>query len=523
MRASIRRAGTVQRATEALQSSDFRRLFGIRLVGQCGDGLFQAALVASVVFSPSEESTTIGLFKAYVVIALPFTLIGPFVGVFIDRWSRRRILAAGPLLKAAFVACALLDPAVDAVPFYAGTLLVLSVNRFYLATAQAVVPRLVPTEDLLMANSLATVGGTVALLVGVFVGGQVVDAAGSIPVVVAAATAWMTTSIVASRIAGDLAPLALPDPPELIAHRVRRVLSEFIDGARRLAGTPRAIGPITSITVDQIGQGLVLTLSLVVLREEFGRGVSSFSNLIGAGGLGVVAGIASVGALEDRMPKERIVAVAFVLGGATLLGVAAVLTDWSILMASFVVGLTFAWKKIPVDTLVQEALPDGYRGRVFAVYDVAYNSARAVAAAAAIPMFPALGTRWSLAVVGILFLAWAPVLPFWIGRAPEIVLLFPAAGGRDGDVGSSTRERDVVAQPAGRPVAVRWGGVEEPAETLAAWTLGSPDGPRRALRLELGDGTVLDVSSPISGGSGAVWRIDRERAPRGLRSSPYVD
>ena len=55
--------------------------------------------------------------------------------------------------------------------------------------------------------------------------------------------------------------------------------------------------------------------------------------------------------------------------------------DWTILLASFAVGLTFAWKKISVDTMVQEATPDGYRGRVFSVYDVVYNLARVVAAA----------------------------------------------------------------------------------------------------------------------------------------------
>ena len=53
----------------------------------------------------------------------------------------------------------LFDPKAAPVLFFAGALWVLSVNRFYLATAVAVVPRLVPTEDLLMANSMATVGG----------------------------------------------------------------------------------------------------------------------------------------------------------------------------------------------------------------------------------------------------------------------------------------------------------------------------------------------------------------------------
>ncbi len=85
------------------------------------------------------------------------------------------------------------------------------------------------------------------------------------------------------------------------------------------------------------------------------------------------------------------------------------LRDWTILLASFATGLTFAWKKISVDTMVQEAVPDGYRGRVFSVYDVVYNLARVVAAALAIPMIPRLGVEGSLAIVGIVFLLWPPV------------------------------------------------------------------------------------------------------------------
>ena len=85
------------------------------------------------------------------------------------------------------------------------------------------------------------------------------------------------------------------------------------------------------------------------------------------------------------------------------------------------VGLTFAWKKIPVDTLVQEAIPDGYRGRVFAVYDVLYNLSRVAAAFLAIPMLNAFNEAWSVAIVGIVFLLWAPVLPRWIGRRTPLM------------------------------------------------------------------------------------------------------
>ena len=195
--------GTLERIRGALASPDFRRLFAIRLVSQSSDGLFQSALVAAVVFAPEEADTALGVLKAYLVIALPYSVLGPFTGVFIDRWRRRRILTIAPWAKAATVGLVLFDPIDQAVPFFAGALLVLSVNRFFLATAAAVVPRLVPGEDLLVANSLATVGGTVALLSGVFVGGRLVDAAGgdTLIVVVAAAAGWLVASWIASRIA----------------------------------------------------------------------------------------------------------------------------------------------------------------------------------------------------------------------------------------------------------------------------------------------------------------------------------
>src|SRR5215510_7193481 len=123
------------RVRSALRSADFRKLLWIRWCGQGGDGIFQAALVASVVFNPEQQNTAKGLLAASAVTILPFTLLGPFVGVFIDRWPRRAILVIAPLLKVAFVPLVLFDPLAWPVKifFYTGVLAVLSINRFQLA------------------------------------------------------------------------------------------------------------------------------------------------------------------------------------------------------------------------------------------------------------------------------------------------------------------------------------------------------------------------------------------------------
>src|SRR3954469_16583630 len=473
--------GAVARARSALRSDDFRKLLWIRLCGQGGDGIFQAALVASVVFSPDQQNTARGLLAASAVTILPYTVLGPFVGVFIDRWPRRAILTISPLLKVAFVPLVLFDPLQWPIKifFYAGVLAVLSINRFQLAAASAVVPRLGPADDLLIANSIATVGGTLALLVGVFVGGRIDNAVGTVTVILIATVAWLVASLIAARIGSDLAPMTLGEAPELLRRALKRVVVETWDGASTMFRTPHAIGPIASITVDQIGQGVMLTLALVVFREQLVERVASFSNVIGAGGVGVLIVIGTAGLLEERLPKERIVSLGFLVGGGVLLGAATAIEGPVILLVAAVLGLTFAWKKVAVDTMVQESLPDGYRGRVFSVYDFFYNIARLVAAVVAVALFPVLSPAATLIVVGIVFVAWTPVLPWLVARRGEI---------------------DLRMTGAGLPTWLRWGPSREPVTVVDASELG--------YRLALEDGSVIDVRRAI-GAPG--WRVWRER------------
>jgi hypothetical protein len=105
-------------------------------------------------------------------------------------------------------------------------------------------------------------------------------------------------------------------------------------------------------------------------------------------------------------------------------------------------------------------------------------------------MLPAVGAEWSVAVTGLVFLAWTPVVPRWIAgtHGPEIRFY---EGGRAEEW----------------PRAIVRGGVEEGVEVVRSWRE-ERDGIRLAcFRLALRDGTVLDVSKPEGE---RRWRIDRE-------------
>src|SRR4051794_41462149 len=84
----------------------FRWLFATRLVSQTADGVFQASLAGAVFFNPDHQTDPKQAAAGFVVLLLPYSLVGPFAGVFLDRWRRQRVLVIGNIVRCAFVVAA---------------------------------------------------------------------------------------------------------------------------------------------------------------------------------------------------------------------------------------------------------------------------------------------------------------------------------------------------------------------------------------------------------------------------------
>ena len=122
-----------------LRERDFRRLFATRLISQTGDGVFTAGLGSYVFFNKENFPNPASAAVAFAVLYLPYSLIGPFAGVFIDRWSRRQILVYSAVLRSLFVVLTAGRVASGKLgaPLYISVLLVLGVNRFFLSSLSA--------------------------------------------------------------------------------------------------------------------------------------------------------------------------------------------------------------------------------------------------------------------------------------------------------------------------------------------------------------------------------------------------
>src|SRR5947199_5298537 len=185
----------------------FRWLFGTRLVSQCADGVFQSSLASAVFFNPDHQTDPKQAAAGFVVLLLPYSLVGPFAGVFLDRWSRQRVLVVANLWRSAFIvatAVVLATAGARGFFFYLTALCALSVNRFYLSALSAALPHVIERRQLVLANSVTTTSGTAVTVAGLGVGlalRHVVGAGDRANAVIAAASigVYLTSSFVAAR------------------------------------------------------------------------------------------------------------------------------------------------------------------------------------------------------------------------------------------------------------------------------------------------------------------------------------
>jgi MFS family permease len=165
-----RRSTFVADLRTVLAVPDFRRLLATRLVSQAGDGIFTAGVGTYVFFNAATFPSPAAGAAAFAVLYLPYSVIGPFAGVFIDRWSRRQILVRSALLRSVLVVltAAVMASGSHGAPLYIAVLLVLGVNRFFLSSLSAALPHVVPEDKLVMANSVSpTLGGLTAAVGGI--------------------------------------------------------------------------------------------------------------------------------------------------------------------------------------------------------------------------------------------------------------------------------------------------------------------------------------------------------------------
>ncbi|WP_232246542.1 MFS transporter [Kitasatospora mediocidica] len=411
-----------------IRTRDFRRLLTARLLSQLSDGVFQVSLASYVIFSPERQSSPADIASMLAVLLLPFSVIGPFAGVLLDRWRRRQVLYLGNLARfgLGLVTAALLLGRAPEWLFFGAALLVTALNRFILAGLSAALPRVVEPAQLVTANAVSPTLGTVAAAAGGGIGflfhqvlppGQKADAG----LVCIAAVLYLSAALAAHRMDPELlGPEHHPDRPDLRA-ALGQAGHSLADGVRHLVRDGRpAVHALAAVTAARFCYGVLIVVVLMLSRYTFNQPGDSKGGLAT---LGTALGFSAVGfflaAVVSPWFTRRLGLtgwmVACLASAAVFVPALGLLfSEGPAMVAALLLGVVTQGTKICADTIVQNAVEDDYRGRVFALYDVLFNVAFVAAAGVSALVLPLNGRSVGLVVGVALLYALSAVL---YGRA----------------------------------------------------------------------------------------------------------
>ena len=422
-----------------LAEHGFRRLFATRLVSQTGDGIVTAAIGTYVFFNATTFTSPAAAAGALTVLYLPYSLVGPFMGVFIDRWSRRQILVLSALLRSAFVVltAGLMASGNRSVPLYVAYLLVLGVNRFFLASLSAALPHVVPPDKLVMANSVSpTAGGIMALIGGLAAGG--LNAAtgdterGAAITMLVAGCCYVAASLVARTMRRDLlGPVhEAGAPPSRLMSDLASVTAELWAGARYAI---KRRGPATALGAtggSKFLYGILFVMSILLYRNYFYPSSAPVAEghylvLASISGIGYFCAALVVPPAVRRLSKPTLITLLLAICAVATAALGETFVQVAFLAFGFFLYLTSQGVAICATTILQEEVADAYRGRMFAFYDVMFNVTIAAGALISVGFMPRTGR--SPALMGAVAAAYAAVAAgYWL------LTRQPSAGGEPG-------------------------------------------------------------------------------------------
>ncbi|MCP3818112.1 MFS transporter [Streptomyces sp. A3M-1-3] len=397
-----------------LRLRNFRRLLAVRLLSQSADGVYQVALATYVVFSPERQTSPAAIASAMAVLLLPYSVVGPFAGVLLDRWRRRQVFLYGNLLRAALacVTALLILASVSDWLFYVSALSVTAVNRFVLAGLSASLPRVVDADRLVMANSVSPTAGTLAATAG---GGlafavRLLGADSDAAVVVLGACLYLSAALASLRIApGLLGPDLEPDAVRpSVTEAVAMTARGLAGGLRHLAERRTAARALAAMTLLRFCYGsltvMVLMLSRYAWTERESDGLALLGLALALSGAGFFAAAVVTPWAVSRLGEYGWIAACAASAAVLEPALGLPFTPVPIMIAAFVLGLITQGAKIATDTVVQSSVDDAFRGRVFSIYDMLFNVAFVGAAGVAALMLPADGRSAPLVVsVAVLY------------------------------------------------------------------------------------------------------------------------
>jgi MFS family permease len=443
-------ATTVGRPRSPLRRRGFALLWAGGLVSDLGDWTLLIGLPVFVFQLTGSALTTSTIFVAELVPAL---VVGQIGGVLVDRWDRRRILVVASILQAILLLPLLAVSHPEQLWIvYLVAAAQSGLARLCAPAITALIPALVPREELATANGLGALSSSLARLLGAPLGGLAIQLLGLGGVVAADVVTFLVAAALVAAIPSTAIRQATTegaaeteragiegaateaaadgDAANGTIAAARRFGRDWIDGWRTIVRVP-GLGAIVGIgAVSQLSQGIFVVLYVVFVLQVIGADSGAVGLIRGMQAVGgIVAGLA-VGVVAARLGTRTLVGWGFIAFGLLSLAMwnaGAVTTAVPFYATMFaILGLPAVAVSVGMVTVLQGLTPATHLGRVFAAYETSSGVLQAVGVLAAGALADRIGVAPILDAQALLYVA-CGVAALWLLREPRGAV---AAAGR---------------------------------------------------------------------------------------------
>jgi hypothetical protein len=433
-----RRAANAQGADR----SGLSRLIEMHAFNTAGDAAVAISLAGSLFFQvPSGEARDqVALFLALTM--LPFAVVAPLIGPFLDRFAHGRRWAIGATMALRAFLCWVLASSVESgnALVFAAALGVLVASKAYGVTRAAAVPRLLPADfTLVKANGRVSLSGIVGATISAPIAG-LASIFGSEWSLRYAFVLFVIATIGAIRLPADV------DSSEGEGEMTWRKEGGTSRRGRMRTRIPAAVAfALRANCGPWFMSGFLLMFVAFLLRNPDVRPESSLGAgvmigiVIGAAGLGRVLGTLAAALLQRLTPAVAVV-LALVADAAAALVAALFYGVWALALLGLVAGLAQSLAKFSLDATIQRHIPPRVQASAFGRSDTTCQLAWVLGGfvGIAIPLDP---PRLGLGVAFVVVAAWTA---FVLTTVPK---------GKPGqEVATRTDQADVDTQPMSRQV-----------------------------------------------------------------------
>jgi MFS family permease len=358
-----------------LRHSGFRNLWLGQVVSQIGDYFaFLALMVVVSGFESEAAATTQAVSGLMIALTLPRLLFGVLAGVFVDRWDRRRTMIVSDVVRAG-LSLGLIPAFLNhqLLVLYALAFALAAVGTLFNPAKGALIPRLVPAEQLTAANALSQTSMMLAQFIGPALAGATFAAAGS-------GNQWVAFAVNAfSFLISAVAILLIRVPgAQTAAHpaaagsadgsALRQVGQDLLVGLKALVLNRTIVILAVVFAVLNLGIGAINVLWIVFLRTQFGFTAADLAwrisvvDIAFAGGM--VLSSVLVGNFAAHVAPKWLIAWGLIVAGAITMVMGALPAYWLLVGAMGLVGLSVGPINTGATTLKQIVVPNRQLGRV---------------------------------------------------------------------------------------------------------------------------------------------------------------